>query len=501
MKTRRFTLLTLLLVGVMLVGGVPLVRAQNPLPAIVTFTSSLESITVADAEAGAQTTTLEWYTAGMTEDYRVMLHSYRGHDWELVFGEDSVPLEANGSRVVTVHHPQNFGPPTYLLSIVDGSSRVIDQRTLSIPYDVADLEGPPGIETFAADAEGVDLNALVAGTATLFVTWDVANRVPTSNLSFEQVFADGTSASVELPRENLWVPSAGQGPVAPAFREGMEAVTLRLRVADVVAGTIYAEETLTLPVVNVSVPPVTATPPPSTAVPGAMIESFSAEPEVVNPGAAVTLAWDVRGTGGVTIEQQVPGIRTPEMVVNARSPQGSATVYLPDYAAYSVTFMLTTSDGGNTAFTTVGINCPYTFFFGAGDGCPASPAVEIQAAYEPFEGGYMVWRGDTRDIFVHYEDGTAEVYADANYSVLPGPGAEVPPLDRVVPSGGFGRVWAGHQSVRDRLGWALEPEESYTMTLQQVAPTRDPRPQFEYYLTLPNETVIGTGYGTWQVIE
>ena len=46
----------------------------------------------------------------------------------------------------------------------------------------------------------------------------------------------------------------------------------------------------------------------------------------------------------------------------------------------------------------------------------AAPQVrrEVEAAYEEFEGGIMVWRGDTREIYVFYDDGTASYFLEAS---------------------------------------------------------------------------------------
>ena len=173
------------------VGPTP-ARAQTSQPAILAFESSLESITLDEAEAGAQTSELSWYTANMSEGYRLRLLTYRRSAWEPVFGDESIPLEPVGSRVVTVEHPLTFAPPTYLLSIVDAQQRVIDQRTLTIPYKAA--SGSPVIERFAADVASVDAGALSSRTALVQVSWQVARRAEGSNLVFEQVFEDSSAS-------------------------------------------------------------------------------------------------------------------------------------------------------------------------------------------------------------------------------------------------------------------------------------------------------------------
>jgi len=504
MKTK---MLVMLLVIALLSAGTS-AGAQMVRPTIITFDSSLETIGLAEAEAGEATTTLTWHTVGLTEEYRLALHTYVLDDWQLVFPADTAPLEANGARVVTVRHPLNFGPPTFLLSIIRvGTNKVVDQRIVTVPYDTSALTEPPTVAAFAAEAEAVDGAALASGEARVTVMWEVSHRVPSANLVFDQVFADGTTTSVELPRLYLWIPSVGEGPVAPLYREGEESVTLRLRVVDVVAGTVYAEETLELPISE----PVMggaepgkaqpAEPQPQPASPTGGVNIFTATPNTVAPGQPVTLTWEVSGARGVRIEAAIPQMTAVQTVVDAQASSGSAVVNVPGYAAYSVTYTLRTLDGSAVATAIVQISCPYTFFFGQGDGCPTSRPQQVGASYRAFEGGHMIWRSDTNEIYVHFSDGTASIFLEQDYANLPDAVIEgAPPLNRQAPDSGFGKVWANAPGVRDKLGWALDDEQGYMATAQRVAPPRAPRPQYAFYITLPGGEVIGSGYGAWRIV-
>ncbi|MBI5957688.1 MAG: hypothetical protein HY866_03065, partial [Chloroflexi bacterium] len=500
---------TKLWVGLILVGALMLVgqiAGAAPRPAVITFDSSLKVITAAEVEAGTAVTTLSWYTTGMDEEYRLALHTYLLDGWKPVFPDEGVPLETSGSREVTVQPTLNFGPPTYLLSIVNiKTNNIVDQRIVTIPYDTAAQVEPPAIAAFSAEVTEVDGAKLVAGQVQVMVSWEVTGRLPSANLVFEQVFADNLAASVELPRPYLWIPSVGQGPLAPVFRAGEELVVLRLSVVDIVSSEIYAEQMIELPVINAPVlPPATVTPAPTlTPAPQPTpvaneIVSFAANPTTVNPGSAVTLSWEVIGTGGVTIEQAVPNVPGTSVVVNAQSPKGSAEIYLPDFAAYSVTFTLYSASRTSTAQAKVEVYCPTAFFFGEGDGCPSSQVIETGAVYQSFENGSMVWRQDTNEVYVFFSDNTAAYFLERDYANLPDPQIpEAPPLDRQAPGSGFGKVWANAPGVRAKLGWALDVEQGYNTRAQGVAPTRDPRPAFTFYLTLPGGEVIGSGYGQW----
>lgn len=85
-------------------------------------------------------------------------------------------------------------------------------------------------------------------------------------------------------------------------------------------------------------------------------------------------------------------------------------------------------------------------------GCPITPgAAAVNTAYAPFEGGQMLWRGDTDMIYVLYHDGRWASYSnewhegDPVYSC----GEEASPP---TPIRGFGRVWCDYPDVGEELG-------------------------------------------------
>jgi len=102
-------------------------------------------------------------------------------------------------------------------------------------------------------------------------------------------------------------------------------------------------------------------------------------------------------------------------------------------------------------------------------GCPLTlePAI-VQDAEQAFDRGRMLWRADTRKIYVVYEGGTLDgiFYAfddtweesDPVYSC-----AGEPPAGRVKPWRGFGKVWCelgGPSSAA--IGWALDEEQGFS---------------------------------------
>ncbi|MBS1250972.1 MAG: hypothetical protein MAG451_00001 [Anaerolineales bacterium] len=87
----------------------------------------------------------------------------------------------------------------------------------------------------------------------------------------------------------------------------------------------------------------------------------------------------------------------------------------------------------------------------------------------------MMWRGDTRTIYVLYDgdapgasgrrswDGFEDTWTPDQPESDP---ALQPPPDRQQPVRGFGKVWRTQPGVRERLGWALAPEEAYASPIQ-----------------------------------
>jgi LysM repeat protein len=97
---------------------------------------------------------------------------------------------------------------------------------------------------------------------------------------------------------------------------------------------------------------------------------------------------------------------------------------------------------------------------------PTAPSVIQRAvSFQEFEGGFMLWLSDNGSIWVFIQSlGQVYLYESAGYATLPIDRETPPPLGRVRPDNGFGRVWSNFPDVRARLGWALQPELGYVST-------------------------------------
>jgi hypothetical protein len=242
---------------------------------------------------------------------------------------------------------------------------------------------------------------------------------------------------------------------------------------------------------------------PVNSVPGTKLIAFTAAPDTIDQGGEVMLTWSVRGIEAVAIEQYY-GYKTAYDVRYADlPPSGTLTVRLSNsqpksYAPsvpylYGATFLLVPNNGsgwysdtGIFGSTSVSMRCPYDgFFFGVEedsggyimDFCPLAPAQQVDALYQPFEKGFIIWRGDTRESYAFSTltgdtEGSAiryssEAYAEDAFADVPVPpqyASEIP-FGFYQPVGDIGHVWKDARWLLS-LGWAKAEATPYTATVQ-----------------------------------
>lgn len=238
--------------------------------------------------------------------------------------------------------------------------------------------------------------------------------------------------------------------------------------------------------------------------------TFSASPDPVAHGGTLTLSWDVPGATSISITRlsETGGIYL-ESISGQRPASGSLTYTIPDDYVEQIPFVLLANNLAQPTLT-VSITCPFEQHLV--DVCPQSQQT-FQAVYQPFENGTMIWRSDARKIYVLFNNPsqTFEVYPDTWVEGETFDVGETPPAGRMQPVRGFGKVWATGNSpqswvnppgVRERLGWALAPEASYTMTLE-VHPRVWNRPDV-LFLTLPDGKIICLNFESilsWQIVN
>jgi len=514
MRARTAALLGILILAVVLSGGA--LQAQSLPPTVVSFSADVASITVDEAEAGQTTTTLSWETVGVSDGQRIVLQVYGRMGWQPLLGTENAALPATGTYVDRIQNYCGFCSPTYRIAIVDGQNRILDQQIAMIEW--AEPPGAPAITRFETGVQRIEANSLAQRTARVTVFWEVTNRFPNSNLVFEQVLEDGTAVSVEQPRESLWVGSVGQGEVIPVLPQTENYVQLRLRLVNAGSGALYDEAFITIPLIGaVTVPVVPQSPPqPSIlAATGEVIDparpipenlppevlSFFVTPPEVERGGAVSVYWNVINARAVLVAR-LNAAGDPVEFYSNPALAGTWLLSLPERYVDSATFYLLAAGADEQVierYATVRVQCPYTYFFGeARDaGCPRSGALEVSGAYQPFERGFMIWRGDTRQIFVFFNDtGRSLVVPDTWVEGEPLNILSQPPAGLYAPERGFGKVWLNTVEIMNGLGWATGPELSYAMRVQESGRVDDPRT----FLALPDGRVVSTGSDGWGFI-
>lgn len=238
------------------------------------------------------------------------------------------------------------------------------------------------------------------------------------------------------------------------------------------------------------------------------IQDFRIDPQIINPGDSVTLTWQATGQQAAIYRLEPGGPLTDMHNVPL---SGMLTVQTPANQRDRVDFVLYVGAGGSTASATVSavIRCPDKWFFpNPPAGCPLYSSALVPMAAEHFQHGVMVWlsRGDL--IFVLFADGNSPYWAMFPNQWTQGqPESDpslVPPAGLFQPVRGFGLLWRTNDGmvgplVRDRLGWATEPEAAMTGGYQC-----DSAPKYSHcYVSGPGGVVYHlkpefSGWEVWQ---
>lgn len=235
---------------------------------------------------------------------------------------------------------------------------------------------------------------------------------------------------------------------------------------------------------------------------------FRAEPNAVERNGQVTLSWRVSGVEKITIQQRYGTPKqAPDKVYDDLPAQGTLTVDLTRYDSagavsipyiHNVNFWLLEPGAPFTPFipgytflssVAVQINCPYDgFFFGVDpyyeQRCPLSEPQRVQAVYQTFESGALLWRADNHTIYV-----LRQSQQDVFSSALDFTGYALDETDNSPedPFSGFLNTNKQHGIIMG-IGVPIAPAESYSMTVQDSY--NDTLSSIVGYLTLPDGRVV-----------
>ena len=109
---------------------------------------------------------------------------------------------------------------------------------------------------------------------------------------------------------------------------------------------------------------------------------------------------------------------------------------------------------------------------------------------ERIEGYFGTRRALEKVILVLHEDGQLEKYDDFWAPGEPeSDPALVPPAGLYQPVRGFGKLWRDNESVRERLGWALAPEQGFESAWQKPIVEGVGQERLYYLRTLDNGVI------------
>lgn len=224
------------------------------------------------------------------------------------------------------------------------------------------------------------------------------------------------------------------------------------------------------------------------------IQQFSVSPDTARGNTSVTFTWQIAGDFERGYIQWVPNSPRPSLtpITEITASSGTHAFRLPDWTVGSYEIMLSVTDRSGltqTTSTTLTITCAYEWGMAvAEEGCPAQNVQTLQGAYQAFERGFLIWvPDDSVPMWMLLNNGTAYRFSDQwDGSAL---SEETPPAGLLAPERGFGWLWRHESTVRDGLGWAVAPEQAYTLTTQRtLSPGRyDP---VRWYLTLPDGAMV-----------
>jgi hypothetical protein len=217
--------------------------------------------------------------------------------------------------------------------------------------------------------------------------------------------------------------------------------------------------------------------PTATSQPGAgpSIQYFRSDVKEADPGDKITLEWEAEDASDATLYHLLPtGQLGTFWEVEV---EGDFDYDIGVTERNHTDFLLIVSDDeGRTARASLSIplRCPDTWFFEpAPSECPAAPAIVSAGAEQHFEHGTMIWIETEGQIYVLFDDAHSpywSAYADEWDAGEPEQDPILtPPAGRYQPVRGFGLVWRERPGVRDRLGWAIDPETSFTTHMQRTS--------------------------------
>ncbi|MBN1975842.1 MAG: hypothetical protein JW918_00445 [Anaerolineae bacterium] len=105
-------------------------------------------------------------------------------------------------------------------------------------------------------------------------------------------------------------------------------------------------------------------------------------------------------------------------------------------------------------------------------GCARDVSQAVEGAKQAFEGGMMIWRGETDQIIVLYSNSEWALYdgtwKEGDPYIHPDCESMIPPTTSLyLPVRSFGKLWCTNEPARERLDWATEKEREWAGMVQE----------------------------------
>ncbi len=203
-----------------------------------------------------------------------------------------------------------------------------------------------------------------------------------------------------------------------------------------------------------------------------VIRRFEVTPTEAQLGETITVSWDVDNVDSVIVEFYDVYPRNDIMYnLQTRLPtSGSTTLDVPLTTLHGITVVIygvryDTLYNGHLVTARLVDDTKVVKL--VDDKLP--DPVTTWAVAQEYDNGLMIWRADTGMITVFNHDGTLKNYPLTYYAYLADAPKDIDvPSEKILPTNGFGRVWAYLDDVREKLGWATETETGYTLKIQAL---------------------------------
>ncbi len=238
----------------------------------------------------------------------------------------------------------------------------------------------------------------------------------------------------------------------------------------------------------------------------ATITNFRANAEVVTNREGVTFTWAAEGSAAYLYPCNPDASFDCPRPFNAMQVPTAHTVTIRGFQyAVPVRYRLEVVDGDASVTQDISVRVVCSQIWLAPvvnpERCADAPSQPVFAAWQPFEGGVMLWFSDSRQILVLHNDGQrAQVFADP-YTTSQTEPTVTPPDNRVAPVRGFGLVWRELGGAEGNLGWALVDEIGFDSARQSAG-----LQSYTTYIQGPGATVYavtiipGTDEGYWMQV-